>query len=90
MMYGKSGESRNDDRARKFLSISRSTFLVIFCRPCSFIGHSLGGLIARYAIGVLESNVPAYRDLNKLNFITLASPHGESKRQRHTLHTFLS
>lgn len=56
-------------------------------RKISFLAHSLGGLIARYAIAVLysadglkfqslsSSNKGLIAGLEAINFITLATPH---------------
>ncbi|KAL4571299.1 hypothetical protein LXL04_018057 [Taraxacum kok-saghyz] len=43
----------------------------------SFVAHSLGGLVARYAIGKLYENCPVNRiaGLQPVNFITVATPH---------------
>ncbi|XP_076931400.1 lipid droplet phospholipase 1-like [Bidens hawaiensis] len=43
----------------------------------SFVAHSLGGLVARYAIGKLYGNHPEGRiaGLKPFNFITVATPH---------------
>jgi len=45
----------------------------------SIIGHSLGGLYARYAIGILLKN-KFFEKVRPLNFITLATPHVGSRR----------
>ncbi|CAI9278408.1 unnamed protein product [Lactuca saligna] len=48
----------------------------------SFIGHSLGGLISRYAIAKLYTQNQTYQDrsgkiagVEAINFITVATPH---------------
>lgn len=40
----------------------------------SVIGYSLGGLISRYAIGILY-NLGYFKEIEPLNFITFCSPH---------------
>ncbi|RLV95907.1 rRNA methyltransferase 1 mitochondrial [Spathaspora sp. JA1] len=40
----------------------------------SIIGYSLGGLIARYAIGILYTQ-RYFDDINPINFVTFCSPH---------------
>jgi len=45
----------------------------------SFIGHSLGGLICRYAIGILFER-EIFKNCIPMNFITLATPHVGSRR----------
>jgi hypothetical protein len=41
----------------------------------SIVGYSLGGLIARYVIGVLDSRQPSFfRDVEPVHFATFASP----------------
>lgn len=41
----------------------------------SIIGYSLGGLIARYVVGVLDSRQPSFfRDVEPVHFATFASP----------------
>lgn len=46
----------------------------------SFLAHSLGGLIARYAVGVLYTRIDdkaagQIAGLEAISFITLATPH---------------
>ncbi|EPS73230.1 hypothetical protein M569_01521, partial [Genlisea aurea] len=48
----------------------------------SFIAHSLGGLMARYAIGKLYRN-PNIANLTPINFITVATPHLGSQGNTH-------
>ncbi|XP_076938354.1 putative lipase C4A8.10 [Bidens hawaiensis] len=50
----------------------------------SFVAHSLGGLVARYAIGKLYENHPEGRiaGLKPVNFITFATPHLGSRGHR--------
>ncbi|EGW33340.1 uncharacterized protein SPAPADRAFT_135780 [Spathaspora passalidarum NRRL Y-27907] len=40
----------------------------------SIIGYSLGGLIARYALGILYAN-DYFEDITPVNFVTFCSPH---------------
>ncbi|KAM0755796.1 DUF676-domain-containing protein [Meredithblackwellia eburnea MCA 4105] len=41
----------------------------------SIFGYSLGGLVARYAIGLLDSRSPSFfKDVRPVNFTTFASP----------------
>lgn len=50
-------------------------------KKISFVAHSLGGLIARYAIGMLYSEASDKNErgsiagLEPINFITVATPH---------------
>ncbi|XP_047307957.1 putative lipase ROG1 [Impatiens glandulifera] len=52
-------------------------------KKISFVAHSLGGLVARYAIGRLYEHQPCYSNDNEgriaglepINFITFATPH---------------
>ncbi|CAI9303153.1 unnamed protein product [Lactuca saligna] len=55
----------------------------------SFIGHSLGGLISRYAIAKLYTQNQTYQDrsgkiagIEAINFITVATPHLGSRGHR--------
>lgn len=55
----------------------------------SFIGHSLGGLISRYAIAKLYVQNQTYQDRSRkivgveaINFITVATPHLGSRGHR--------
>nr|KAJ0213935.1 hypothetical protein LSAT_V11C400198300 [Lactuca sativa] len=55
----------------------------------SFIGHSLGGLISRYAIAKLYTQNQTYQDrsgkiagVEAINFITIATPHLDSRGHR--------
>jgi len=48
-------------------------------KKISIIGHSLGGLYARYCIGQLYSD-NFMKNVQPLNFVTLASPHVGSRR----------
>lgn len=42
----------------------------------SFVAHSLGGLVARYAVGRLYKHYEAkVAGLEPINFITVATPH---------------
>ncbi|TMW58482.1 hypothetical protein Poli38472_010041 [Pythium oligandrum] len=51
----------------------------------SVIGHSLGGLYARYCLGVLYAR-GFFEKIEPMNFITLASPHmGTRRTQRSSL-----
>ncbi|KAK4050439.1 hypothetical protein OIV83_003509 [Microbotryomycetes sp. JL201] len=41
----------------------------------SIVGYSLGGLVARYVLGLLESREPSFfKDVTPVNFTTFASP----------------
>ncbi|KAI1662585.1 DUF676-domain-containing protein [Daldinia decipiens] len=40
----------------------------------SIVGYSLGGLVARYAVGLLEMR-DVFRQVEPVNFVTFASPH---------------
>ncbi|GAA6046537.1 hypothetical protein JCM3770_006198 [Rhodotorula araucariae] len=41
----------------------------------SIVGYSLGGLVARYVLGILESRTPSFfEDVRPVNFATFASP----------------
>ena len=43
-------------------------------KKISVVGYSLGGLIARYAIGLLDKN-GVFEDIEPVNFTTFATPH---------------
>ncbi|KAI1808056.1 DUF676-domain-containing protein [Daldinia bambusicola] len=43
-------------------------------KKISIVGYSLGGLVARYAVGLLEMR-GLFNDIEPMNFITFASPH---------------
>lgn len=59
----------------------------------SFVAHSLGGLVARYAIGKLYENSKCheqiYEDriagLQPVNFITVATPHLGSRGHKQVI-----
>lgn len=41
----------------------------------SIVGYSLGGLVARYTLGLLDSRTPSFfQDIKPVNFATFASP----------------
>ncbi|GJU91929.1 hydrolase-like protein, partial [Tanacetum coccineum] len=77
------------DESCKYLSTSPGKVKQIVksrdnLKKISFLAHSLGGLIARYAVGVLHtstrsddnsSNNGTIAGLEAINFITLATPH---------------
>mmetsp|Transcript_29985 Transcript_29985/g.41436 ORF Transcript_29985/g.41436 Transcript_29985/m.41436 type:complete len:417 (+) Transcript_29985:149-1399(+) len=49
-------------------------------RRISFVGHSMGGLIARFAVGLLrEGNF--FKRVEPINLITLATPHLGTRRR---------
>ena len=48
----------------------------------SFIGHSLGGLICRFACGLLRE-LGTFINVQPVNFITLATPHLGTRRPQH-------
>ena len=60
----------------------------------SFIAHSLGGLVARYAIGRLYENSSSeakIAGLQPVNFITVATPHlGSRGHKQVSVDTYLS
>lgn len=59
--------------ADEILSVVRRTNSL---KRISILAHSLGGLFARYAIGVLySSDTGTIAGLDPINFITLATPH---------------
>ncbi|CAA7060287.1 unnamed protein product [Microthlaspi erraticum] len=51
-------------------------------RKISFVAHSLGGLVARYAIGKLYEQPGEIAGLEPINFITFATPHLGSRGHR--------
>ncbi|KAK5579590.1 hypothetical protein RB653_009274 [Dictyostelium firmibasis] len=59
------------------------------CEYISFIGHSLGGLIVRYAIGLLYIDGFFENCCKPINFISLTSPHVGSRRPTTTLYNKL-
>ena len=48
----------------------------------SFIGYSMGGLIARYLAGALYVQRPAFLGLAPINLVTVATPHLGAKLER--------
>ncbi|EEQ30195.1 hypothetical protein McanMca71_000500 [Microsporum canis] len=54
-------------------------------RRLSVVGYSLGGLIARYAIGLLYAK-GYFTDIEPVNFTTFASPHVGVRSPRRTSH----
>eukprot|EP01118_Nematostelium_gracile_P018863 TRINITY_DN8533_c0_g1_i1.p1 TRINITY_DN8533_c0_g1~~TRINITY_DN8533_c0_g1_i1.p1 ORF type:complete len:275 (-),score=59.31 TRINITY_DN8533_c0_g1_i1:212-1006(-) len=57
----------------------------------SVLGHSLGGMFARYAIGLLHDQ-GLFNNLEMMNFITMATPHLGSRRSNrsHWLNPFIN
>ncbi|KAL1744689.1 putative serine esterase-domain-containing protein [Schizophyllum fasciatum] len=55
----------------------------------SITGYSLGGLISRYAIGILKQK-DFFADITPVNFITVATPHLGLIRYRTTLYTLFA
>ncbi|TRM64815.1 putative serine esterase-domain-containing protein [Schizophyllum amplum] len=55
----------------------------------SVTGYSLGGLISRYAIGILKQK-GLFEDITPVNFITVATPHLGLIRYRTTLYTLFA
>jgi triacylglycerol esterase/lipase EstA (alpha/beta hydrolase family) len=70
------GIRRGGERAANEVDNLLSTYGAENIHDISIVGHSLGGLYARYMITVLESLPKSvYHTARKRQFITLASPH---------------
>ena len=80
-------DSSTSSRERKRLNVVLLQVLALVkqrpgLKRISFVAHSLGGLIARYAIGKLYGPTPdgealtgRIAGLEPINFITVATPH---------------
>jgi len=65
-------ETYGFEQIQEHMSILLGDGIVI--QYISFVGHSFGGLVSRYAIGILYAN-KFFDNVKPMNFTTFATPH---------------